>query len=141
MKKLPHNLNAERAVLGGLLNDNAAWTFAESLSLDDFSVASHRVIFTVMREMFGAGEHVDALTLADALERRGELESAGGATYIGELLTGAPGHCVRHYAPILRRLGEKRRLALGFAELSELALDATTEPEEVLRRAAQVVER
>lgn len=94
-----------------------------------------------MRELVEAGVHVDAVVLLDELSRRGELEAAGGPVYIAALLDGTPGECVKHYAPILKRLGRKRHLALAFAELSDLALDPTVDPDEVIGRAAQVVGR
>lgn len=74
----PHSVESEQAVLGGLLIDNGAWDRIDGmLTAADFYLADHRIIFETMRAMFERGEPVDVITLATAIEARGDAERVG----------------------------------------------------------------
>jgi len=77
---LPANLDAERAVLGGILLDNHAYIeAAESLAPEDFSILSHRRVYRRMVEMFERAKPCDPVTIADELTaEEKELERCGG---------------------------------------------------------------
>ena len=100
----PHSRDAEQAVLGGLMLEHEGWfDVSDVLEPEDFYFPEHRQIYVAMLAQSGAGKHFDVLTLADALEARGELESAGGANYLGDLADNARGTAnLRHYAEIIR---------------------------------------
>ena len=72
---LPVNLDAERFVLGSVLLDDVS--FPEGLSADHFSIERHRRIWRRMVDLKARGEHVDRVTVADELKKRGELEQDG----------------------------------------------------------------
>ena len=83
----PQNLEAEESVLGAmLLSPGAIGAVTEVLSAGDFYRESHGIIFRACLALYQQGEPVDAITLVDALEERGELEQVGGRTKIGELV-------------------------------------------------------
>src|ERR1700677_1093095 len=78
-KPLPHNLEAERSILGAVLLDNHALNAAvEKTKPDDFFLPQHRQIFERMLQLGERQQAIDIVTLMEDLSRRGELESAGG---------------------------------------------------------------
>src|SRR5213075_3288150 len=77
----PQNLDAEESVLGAMmLSPGAIGAVSEVLSASDFYRASHGAIYKAALDLYAKGEPVDAITLADELERRGELEEIGRAS-------------------------------------------------------------
>ena len=87
----PQNLDAEESVLGAMmLSPGAIGAVSEVLSAGDFYRASHGMIYRAALDLYAKGEPVDAITLADELERRGELEEIGGRTRINELAALVP---------------------------------------------------
>lgn len=115
-KGLPHNLLAERSVLGSVLLDAYGYNLAaEILREDDFHLDSHRKIFRAMHELARAGTAIDFITLGDALERTHDLESVGGHAYLVTLTDGLPrGLNVEHWARIVKDRSLQRSL-LGAA--------------------------
>ena len=82
----PQNLEAEEAVLGAmLLSDTAIGAVTEIIGASDYYRGSHGTIHRACLGLWGKGEPVDAITLANELEERGELEQVGGAARIAEL--------------------------------------------------------
>src|SRR3990170_2941332 len=68
----PHHIEAEQAVLGGLMLDNRAWDqIADRITAEDFYRRDHQVIFSAIAERSANGEPSDAVTLAEWLERKG----------------------------------------------------------------------
>src|ERR687896_1999680 len=75
----PQNLEAEESVLGAmLLSPSAVGTVSEILDASDFYRESHAKIFRAALGLWAKGEPVDAITLADELDTRGELDAVGG---------------------------------------------------------------
>src|SRR6185369_14105457 len=83
---LPHDDNAESAVLGSVLIDDSKLTaLREILTDSDFYRLRNSTIFEAMRNLGDRGVPVDDITLKDELKRTGKLETAGGPAYIGAL--------------------------------------------------------
>src|SRR6266513_1619737 len=75
----PQNLEAEESVLGAMmLSPGAIGAVSEILDASDFYRESHATIYRAALGLYAKGEPVDAITLVDELEERGELENAGG---------------------------------------------------------------
>jgi putative DNA primase/helicase len=129
-RPLPYNLDAERALLGAiLLGQRPAVLCIRAL---DFFLPEHRVIFTRACEMAAEGIPIDLVTVLDVLERHGQVEAAGGAGYLAQLVDGVPRVSnVGHYAAIVREKAELRRLAVLGDTLRETALQAGATPEGV----------
>src|SRR5204863_8334904 len=82
----PHSLEAERAVLGGMLLDRESLPKAvELLKPADFYKEGHRKIFDSMLALFERNEPVDLLTISEELRRRSELDEVGGPAALGAL--------------------------------------------------------
>lgn len=108
----PHSLEAEQAVLGGLMLDSSKWELvSDSCTASDFYRHEHRLIFTAIERLAGEGDTLDVVTLAEWLERSGDLDQAGGLTYLGELVEQTPGASnVKAYAQIVRERSVVRQL-------------------------------
>ena len=86
LKVPPHSVEAEQAVLGGLMIDNSEWdTVADALLSVDFYRSEHQLIFQTMTQQSEARSPIDVVTLVEALDSLKELENAGGLDYLSEL--------------------------------------------------------
>ena len=121
----PHSLEAEQAVLGGLMLDNATWDqVADRLDEYDFYRADHRLIFRAIRRLAEQGKPFDLLTLAEWLEDHNELEEGGGFAYLGVLARDTPSAAnVRAYADIIRERAIRRELIRSATEIADNAYD------------------
>ncbi len=140
-RPLPHNLEAERSVLGAILLDNHMLDVViEKLKPEDFFSEQHRRLFVQMIELREAQEAIDAVTLYDALERKGEVEAAGGAAYIAQLLDGVPrvSH-IEDYARIVKEKARLRNLVYAAHAIQQSALDAEEDADGVLDQAESAI--
>ena len=137
----PQNLDAEQHVLGAMMLSPAAIVaVGEILAPEDFYRASHGVIFAAAVGLHGRGEPVDAITLADELEERGELEDVGGRIRVNELAALVPAASnAPHYARIVRKMAVRRGLVRVGAGIRQLGSEPEGEPIELVQRAFVLV--
>ena len=111
-RTLPHNLEAERSVLGAILLHNDAFNLAaEVIDSRDFFRDAHRRIFDKMVKLTEHGDAIDLVTLKEELGRAGELDEIGGPAYITALVDGVPRSTnVEHYARIIKEKATLRNL-------------------------------
>lgn len=104
--------DAEAAVVGAVLTDAAALASAGTvLDESDFASRPHRLIFRACVALQDAGASVDVLTVADALDRQGELDAVGGKEGLAELLYAVPTAAnVEYHARIVKEHAERRHL-------------------------------
>ena len=87
----PHSVEAEQAVLGGLLLDNSTWdTVADRLTAEDFYRRDHQLIFDAIAELSARSEPSDAVTLAEYLAAKGQADETGGLAYLAGLARETP---------------------------------------------------
>jgi len=108
----PHSVQGEQAVLGGLMLDDEAWDrVADLVSAEDFYRREHQLIFGAMAALAESSQPLDVVTLAEELERRGELADVGGMPYLGMLANETPSASnVGAYAKIVREQSVVRQL-------------------------------
>jgi replicative DNA helicase len=138
----PQNLDAEESVLGAMmLSPGAIGAVSEVLSASDFYRASHATIYKAALDLYAKGEPVDAITLVDELERRGELEDVGGRVRINELAALVPATSnAAHYARIVREMATLRGLVRAGQEIARLGMEREgLAAEELVDKAEQVV--
>ncbi|HTM25123.1 MAG TPA: replicative DNA helicase [Vicinamibacterales bacterium] len=111
-RTLPHNLEAEKSVLGAILIHNEAFNHAaELIDSRDFFRDAHRRIFDKMVALSERNDAIDLVTLKEELQRSGELEEVGGPAYIASLADGVPRSAnVEHYARIVKEKATLRNL-------------------------------
>ena len=119
----PHSVEAEQAVLGGVLIDNGAWDrIVEILTAAHFYRNDHRVVFDAVSGLCEEGRPCDAVTVAERLERNGQLETSGGLAYIAELAENTPSAAnIVAYAEIVRERAVLRELIRTSTEIAESA--------------------
>ncbi|TSA02156.1 MAG: hypothetical protein D4R81_05190 [Nitrospiraceae bacterium] len=119
----PQCLEAEQAVLGAILLDNAAFKKIDGLlSAGDFYKAEHQKIFVCVLDMLGRGVPVDLVTLADELERRGEMDRFGGVCRLTDLAQSvATTASIGHHAKIIRRHAQARKVVACCHKVIEAA--------------------
>ncbi|GJM07446.1 MAG: replicative DNA helicase [marine bacterium B5-7] len=112
LKVPPHSIEAEQAVLGGIMLDNEAWDRAmEHVSEADFYRQDHRLIYRVMTALAKRGSPLDVLTLSESLKDIGELDNAGGEVYLFEIAKNIPSSAnIVAYANIVRERAVFRQL-------------------------------
>jgi replicative DNA helicase len=135
-RPLPHNVEAEKSVLGAILvNNENYYTVVESLTTDDFYLEAHRLIFRRMSEIVDLSRVVDLITLQDALGRGAQLEASGGIAYLASLMDGIP-HLVNidHYVRIIREKSLFRQMIRATNQTMLECFDQAEPAEEVLDR-------
>ena len=117
----PHSMEAEQAVIGGLLLDNRAWeTIADKLSDEDFYRNDHRLLFGAIRALEARNDPFDAVTLSERLEQEGQLEQAGGLVYLARLAKDTPSASnIAAYAQIVREKSVLRQLIAVGTDISQ----------------------
>ena len=140
-KALPHNLEAERSILGAILIRNDAFNVAaELIDADDFFRDAHRRVFDRMVDLNERGQAIDLVTLRDELSRSGDLEPVGGPAYISSLADGVPRSTnVEHYARIVKERATLRNLIAAANRIEAEAYAAREEAAVVLDRAEQEI--
>jgi len=140
-RPLPHNLEAERSVLGAILIHNDAFNqAAEVLNPRDFFRDAHRRIFERMVQLSERGHAIDFVTLKEELSRAGELDEVGGPAYIAALVDGLPQATnIEYYARIVREKSTLRNLIFSANKILANAYEAEQEPNQILDDAEQAI--
>lgn len=125
LKLPPHSLEAEQSVLGGLMIDNERWdNVSERVAKDDFYSRPHRTIFSQMQRLLELAKPIDLITLSEALEQNGELESVGGFAYLAELSKNTPSAAnINAYADIVRERAVVRDMIKVANEIADAGFD------------------
>src|SRR5256714_11137392 len=137
----PQNLEAEESVLGAMMiAPGAIAAVSEILDAGDFYRESHGRIYRAALQLYGKNEPVDAITLTNELEQRGELDTIGGRVRLHELARLVPATAnARHYAEIVRETATLRGLIRAGGEIAHLGWEREGEPAELVARAEQLV--
>lgn len=148
LKIPPHSVEAEQALLGGLMLDKTAWDkVTDIVGVADFYRKDHRLIFQAIAELVNDGNPCDVVTVSEFLDERGELESAGGLEYLATLANETPGAAnARAYANIVRERAMLRSLIHAGNEIAGQAFatggrSATELVDEAERRVFEIAER
>jgi replicative DNA helicase len=138
---LPANVEAERSILGAILLDNLAYNeAAEHLKAEDFSLDSHRRVFTRMVDLAESSRPIDMITLIEELDRRKELEAIGDVGYISGLVDGVPDRpSIEHYIKIVRDKALLRGLIHAANAAIARASDQSDPAEEILNDAEAAI--
>jgi replicative DNA helicase len=125
----PHSLEAEQAVLGGLLLDANAWfQVSDVVGTDDFYRPDHRTIFDAIRALATNQKPTDPVTVSEHLERHGQLTDVGGLAYLGTLARDTPTAAnVRAYAEIVHERSLLRQLIKTGTEIAASAYNTDGE--------------
>jgi replicative DNA helicase len=135
-RAVPHNLEAERALLGSILLDNSALNLAlEGVGKDDFFSEAHRITFDKMVAISEKNRTIDLVTLSEELSKEGQIEKAGGAAYLAALTDGVPigtSVAVSEYSRIVREKSILRRLINASNNVISRCLEGTDDPDTLI---------
>jgi replicative DNA helicase len=140
-RTLPHNLEAERSVLGAILLHNEAFNLAaEVIDSGDFFRDAHRRIFDRMVKLSERSNAIDLVTLKDELNKAGELDEVGGPAYIAALVDGVPRSMnVEHYARIIKEKATLRNLIFSANKILATAYDGGEDADVILDQAEHAI--
>lgn len=117
---LPHNLDAEASILGGIILRNEVLLQLETLEIEDFYHHQHKVVFEAIRNLEAAAKPIDVVTLENEIEKKGKLEAIGGIAFLGELALRVPTvDNILAYTDIVKDHSQARKLILAASEISE----------------------
>ena len=136
-----YSAEAEQAVLGSILiNPEAYYDVAGFLKPDDFYLIKHRWIWDVFAHLHDQRQSVDVLTVSQLLEARGQLDEAGGAAYLAQLLNAVPTSVhAEAYGKIVQRDAMRRNLLAAASQIARLAYDEARDIEELVGEAETTV--
>ncbi len=136
---LPQALDAEEALLGAILIDPEALLVARSLTPADFYREAHATLFATMRQLEEDGLAVDVITVTTRLERTGQLERAGGASYILGLVNAVPtSQNARYYAQLVKQAADGRKVLQVAGDLANIGY-YSTDPANAAARAVETL--
>jgi replicative DNA helicase len=140
-RTLPHNLEAEKSVLGAILVHNEAFNHAaELIDSRDFFRDAHRRIFDRMVALSERGDAIDFVTLKEELARGGELDEVGGPAYIASLADGVPRSAnIEYYAKIVKEKATLRNLIHSANKILAEAYQAEDDPDLILDEAERAI--
>ena len=117
---LPHNLDAEASILGGVILRNEVLSQLDTIEVDDFYDNRHKVVFAAIRALEATARPIDVVTLEVEVEKQGKLDAIGGIAFIGELALRVPtADNVLAYAEIVTDKHQARKLMLASGDILE----------------------
>ena len=139
--ELPHSLEAEKAVVGCVLQDNKALAAAiEIIRAEDFYFDANREIFAAALELFNENMPVDIVTVSDRLTRHDKLDAVGGIPYLASVSTSiSTTEHVSHYANIVLEKAVLRRLSGAATAINQLVMSQEDETDKLLAQAEQMI--
>jgi replicative DNA helicase len=140
-RPMPQSPDAERAILGAvLINNHAFYRVIGTIDTEDFFKDAHRTIFATMRTMAERSQEIEPLTLKEELSKHALLDQVGGVAYVSALLDSVPDVAnVERYARIVKEKSMLRRLIVMGNSVMRAALDAPSEPADVLNIAEKTL--
>jgi replicative DNA helicase len=141
IKVPPHNMEAEQAILGGILiNNDAMNQVMDILSVDAFYREAHAHLFQGMIDLYSDNEPIDLITLHQYLKRKNLLEKVGGAEYLGSLVEAVSTSAgITYHAEIIRDLSVRRKLITQCSVISESCFQDWQNTDELLDLAEQSI--
>ncbi|MEF3697812.1 replicative DNA helicase [Desulfolutivibrio sp.] len=137
----PQNLDAEQAVLGGvLLKNSVLFSLIDLVNEDDFYSPVHKTIFRAFLDLSRKNSAIDMLTLADELSKAGSLEEVGGPLYLAELAQSTVGAAnALHHARIVREKSVQRRLIGAATDIITRCFEASEDINQLLDESEQAI--
>ncbi len=140
-RTVPHNIEAEEAVLGALLIDpEGIFRVLSFLRSENFYLQKHRWVYEAILALHEQRQPVDFLTLTTNLEQREKLEAVGGAAYISRLINAVPSAInIESYARLVEHTYIRRRLLDAASDIARLAYDEEVPVDQVVDKCEQTL--
>ena len=136
MRQPPKSREAESGLIGSVLIDEGAISYASDITPEDFATPAHRAVWSAILGVAGRREALDIVTVSDELERTGKLDSAGGRACVVDLVHSTPTSAnAESYADAVRRTATLRRLIEAAGRVAEIAYENPANSDDALDRA------
>ena len=137
----PQNIEAEQAVIGGMLIEKEAISkVAEFLKADDFYREAHRLIFEAMLELFNKNEAVDLVTVTEVLRKNDKLEAVGGIAYITSLANSVPTAAnINYHGKIVEEKALLRGLINSPTHIASMGYEDTEAVTDIIDKAEKMI--
>lgn len=137
----PHNLDAEKSVLGAILLENLSLgAVIEIIGAEDFYKDAHRKIFSAIISISDRSEPVDLITLGNFLRDQKRLDQVGGMAYLSELVDGiASAANVVYYAKIIKEKAVTRSIIGAASKMLDAAYSSEKNTGDAINEAQQVI--
>ena len=137
----PHNLEAEQAIVGGILiNNDALNQIVDILSGEDFYKEAHALIYEGMLTLYNRDDPVDVITLSQILKEKGALDKVGGTEYLASLAEAtATSAGIIYHAEIVKDLSTRRNLIRQCSHIAEVCFQPGNDTEDILDSAEQYI--
>ncbi|MCO5112806.1 MAG: replicative DNA helicase [Bdellovibrionaceae bacterium] len=128
-KTLPHNIEAEQAILGGLMLDSELWDELTGLiDTTDFYRPAHKKIFEAIKSLYRKGQTADIVVLSNHLQQINEMDAVGGTKYLAELIERTTSTAyIEQYAKIVREKALVRKMIAASQKITEEGLTESYE--------------
>ena len=140
LRILPHNVNAEASVLGGVLlrREALAHPMVAALEVDDFYDPKHQAVWMAVRNLEATSQPIDPITVEAELARLGKSQAVGGLAALGELMLAPPSiERAGDYARIMARLAVRRRVIVALGDAQDRLYAADEDDEDLNGEAAR----
>lgn len=140
LRILPHNVNAEASVLGGVLlrREALAHPMVAALEVDDFYDPKHQAVWMAVRNLEATSQPIDPITVEAELARLGKSQAVGGLAALGELMLAPPSiERAGDYARIVARLAVRRRVIVALGDAQDRLYAADEDDEDLNGEAAR----
>ncbi|MEU9183351.1 replicative DNA helicase [Streptomyces sp. NPDC048484] len=131
----PHDMQAEKAVLGGMLLSSRAIDEVEQIlrGPEDFYSGTHATVFSDILSLYATGARVDPISLTAHMRTTGNLVRIGGPAHLHALVQAVPTSAnAQYYAEIVRDCATRAGLGVAADELKAQSRDASQTPAEIL---------
>src|SRR3989339_1296411 len=141
LKMPPQDLSAEKALLGALLiKPTGLYDIVDVVKPDDFYALKHKLIFKTMFALSEKGEPIDIVSVTSFLSQNGQLDSAGGSSYLAELIEFVPSAAnLKYYAEIVQKKSSLRTLIDSADLISELGYNEHEDIDSVFDQAQKII--
>lgn len=141
VRSVPHDISAEEAVIGSLLLDDACFADVRYLTPGDFFSDTMATVFDVCKTLALRHTAVDAITVAQELDRRGKLEATGGAANLSRLIAATPTSLdAAYYAGIVHKLAVARALIIAGKEIGRIGSEPDLDIEDSIKKADNLLQ-
>jgi replicative DNA helicase len=133
-KLMPHDIDAERVVIGALLLESSATDRVENLlNPDDFYQKEHEIIYRAVMSLKLQGKKIDLVTVYNELQRQGKAEETGGAYALSQLSSGVTSAAhIEEHAAIVKEKSVQRKLIILAEKIKSMAYDDTFDTDDIL---------
>lgn len=141
MRIPPHNIEAEKSLLGSLmLNPNAINRVIDTIQPDDFYHENHRIIFEIIASLFEKNYPIDVLSVSSRLKDKSSFDKIGGHTYLTQLINTVPSAAnAKYYSELVRKKRVLRELIEAADHISNLGYQEEEDTESLLDQAEQKI--